>query len=133
MQWLIDIILALIPPGTEFVDRGDPGAYDWTVGDFTTDNTWRDLDCSAIVPENAIAILFNCQMRTTATNKTSSFRKNGNASGYNIAAAATGSAQHYHSWSPLVWCDVNRVIEYRIPNFVWQNFNLVVCGWILKP
>lgn len=47
MQWLIDIILKLIPASSLFVDRGDVGGIDFTLADFFMDNIWRELDLQA--------------------------------------------------------------------------------------
>ena len=42
-----------------FADRGDPEAHFKTIGDFTTDGTWRDIDCSGVVAVGAVAIIFS--------------------------------------------------------------------------
>ena len=60
----------VIPPpeGAELVNRGDPDAYDFTLGDFIRDSAWHDLDLSAIIPVGTRAIIFNTQLQSTTTN-----------------------------------------------------------------
>jgi len=54
---------------TGFVRRVSQADYDWTDITLVEDGNWRELDCSAIVPAGAKAILFQVQIRNSAIDK----------------------------------------------------------------
>ena len=119
--------------GDVYVNRGeDSNVNDWVVGDLTTDGTYRDLDCSAIVPDGAKAIIFRVALIDDAADSMFAFRKNGaavvttnNATVNTYVAGVVARAQL------TVPCDVNRVVEYYASNTVWTTINIVIMGWIM--
>lgn len=117
--------------GDTIVDRGDPSAYDYALGDLTTDNNWNDLDLSAIVPANAKAVLLSTNISDNAMSSYIKFRKNGNANERNVATCVVLVAGYSWHTNILVFCDANRKIEYRASNVTWTHINLVVCGWFV--
>jgi len=120
------------PAGTyEFVDRGDPAAVDKVKADFITDNTWRDLDLSAIVPAGAKAILIRIHLYGTTATAFCSLRKNGNTNAINVSTTylyATPGRTKDDVW---VIPDSNRLIEYCISNITWTTIELTVGGWVV--
>ena len=65
-----------VEDGGQYVDRGDPSSWDFQEGDLTTDNTWRDLDLSSIVPSGAVAVHLYVLIKDDTANKNIKFRKN---------------------------------------------------------
>jgi len=120
-------LLKLAP---HWVDRGDPSAYDFTAGDFTQDNNWYDLDLSSIVPAGAVAVLLRVGMQDATTDTQVSFRKNGNSNVYNAGVFKTVEANIDISGELMVFCDTNRVIEYRVSQSL-TALNVLVMGWYI--
>jgi hypothetical protein len=114
-----------------FVDRGDPSDYDWTESSFTFDSTWRDLDCSSIVPINTAAIAFRASITDDSTASYFALRKNGSANDRNEDIIFTRIADIRYDSLMIVACDVDRVVEYRGTSGI-DNFDLVVRGWWLN-
>lgn len=115
--------------GHEYVDRGDPAARDYAIGDFTADGTWRDLDLSSIVPAGAVAVALSVIIQDDAVNSTFQFRKNGNSNTAVAAVARTLIANVIQYQDLFVACDANRVIEYSATNLAWINLDVTVKGW----
>lgn len=115
----------------QYIDRGDPASVDKAVGDFTTDETWNDLDLSAIVPAGAIAILFNIQVKDDAADSSMLFRENGNSNAYNVASVRTQVANVISDADLIVSCDAGRVIEYYGSNLAFVSIDLTVRGWFI--
>jgi len=114
---------------SNFVNRGDPAAWDWTVGDLTTDGTYHDLDCSGIVPSNAVAIVFFIQVEDGTAEIPFRLRKNGNSNGYNVGEVRTIVTDVTSSATLIVPCDANQVVEYYGYNTTWSTINIVIVGW----
>ena len=118
-----------IEAGRTFTDRGDPASNDFSVGDFTTDGTWRDLDLSSIVPEGAIAVAISLRLIDNAVDSEFQLRKNGNSNARNRSVVATQIA-NVSIWADMiVACDSNRIIEYMGTNTSFSTINIVVKGW----
>jgi len=112
-----------------YVDRGDPAAYDFAVGDFTTDGTWNDLDLSGIVPAGAKAVHLFMVLVDDAAGSLLLFRKKGNTSIFNVAGGSTQVVGVDFDCDIIVSCDANRVIGYYGSNLAFTTINLVVKGW----
>lgn len=113
-----------------FVDRGDPSGWDYQVSDLTTDNTWRDLDLSLIVPEGAKAVLLSVAIKDAVADSWVSFRKNGNTNNYNLNAFRTQVANIQIRQTLIVACDTDRKIEYKGKNLTFTTLNILVIGWL---
>ncbi|MBA7646730.1 hypothetical protein ES703_54496 [subsurface metagenome] len=112
-----------------FVDRGDPADYDFAVGDFITDNTWRDLDLSSVVPAGAKAVLFRIQIKDNVTSSQMEFREKGNSNTINATKLRTVVANLYHDVDWIVACDSNRKIQYRGSNLAFVAIDVIIKGW----
>jgi len=118
------------PAGHKLVDRGDPDAYDYSVGDFTKDGLFHELDLSAIVPSNAKFIGIRAVVRCTAAQDYCIFRKKGNVNTKNAIQGYVSINDGYNSVMGNVPCNSTRIIEYSFTaNFTIINF--CVCGWII--
>lgn len=133
MQWLIDIVKEwIVAEGyikTSFVDRGDPAAWDFIVGNFTRDAAWHDLDLSGIVPAGAKAVAVFGKITTDAVGSVFRLRKNGNANAFNLTELRTTVANVSASYDIITIPDANRVIEYYASVANWFDISLVVKGW----
>jgi len=112
------------------VDRGDAAGSDWTVGDFTTDGTWRDLDCSSIVPEGAKFIRFFVEIIDDSTSIAFRMRKKGNANTINIREVRIQTTNIAMAQEFVVPCDSLRRVQYWASNAIWTAINVAVVGWI---
>ena len=118
--------------GHQYVQRAEQTAFDWTlVSDpaIVTDGNWYDLDCSAIVPANAVLILFRVFAQDDVTSRIFSMRKNGYTNVYSTYSVRTQAANIAIEAPALVACDANRVVEYYASNTAWTNISLLVIGW----
>lgn len=115
--------------GMEYVDRGDPSAIDYEVGDLTTDGTWRDLDLSSIVPAGAVAVHVWVYASDNLALQQFKLRKNGNSNEINMLWGFTPAADVPWSGSDEVACDTNRIIEYWFSNTTWSTININIRGW----
>ena len=115
----------------DYVDRGDPAAYDFTKNDFTTDGTWQDLDLSTIVPAGAKAVHVLVVQSDDAAFSTFYMREKGNSNTYNKDALVTQVANVSIAASFLVTCDADRTVQYQAANLSWTALSMVVRGWII--
>lgn len=125
-----DILYRMDQAGIGYTDRGEGSAMDKAVGDFTTDNTWRDWDISAIVPKNAKAAFINIEIKDDAAGSKMDFRRNGNTDAtYSISSIATQVANVSVYGSLIVPVHSDRIIEYRGSNLAFITINAFVKGW----
>lgn len=117
--------------GHKFIDRGDPDSPDWETGAFTTDNTWRDLDCSSIVPANAKAIVFAGYITDDAVNSQFMMRKKGCTNLYTIRYVVSQVINKTMAFSWLMACDNNRVVQYKATAVTFSYIQLNVIGWFV--
>ena len=121
--------------GHRFVDRGDPAAWDWletgSKAVLNTDGTWRDLDCSAIVPVGAVAILFRIVLYDDALASTLTLRKNGNTNAFGATGCRTAAINVYVEGSVTIPCDANRVVEYLGDNLAFTFAIVHIIGWFV--
>ena len=122
-----------------FVDRGDPTGADYhETGDksiLDTDGTWHDLDLgsggAAIVPSNAVAIMFRIAMEDDLLGADFQMRKNGNVNAWAIQNYRNIVINVLSEQMYIVACDSNQVVEYKGTNTAFTNIYLVVNGWWL--
>lgn len=117
--------------GGGWVDRGDPATDDITLASLLADNSWHDLDLSAIVPVGAkiIRLLLRSNPGTSSARKIY-FRKNGNSNTYSITGVEHETEWHYKMTVVDVFCDSNRIIEYLVSGTM-NTLTIVVIGWYL--
>lgn len=121
------------PPsgGVTIVDRGDPNAWDWQIGDLTLDGTYQDLDCSAIVAAGAVAICMRVVLTCNDPAYGFFFRKNGNSYGHNLISQLCQVNGVKYGYNFIVFCDAGRVIEYSGAASHFTVVDLLVTGWFL--
>lgn len=114
-----------------YVDRGDPSSWDFSLGDLTTDGTWNELDLSSIVPVGSLLIHCLCSIKDNATNSFIQFREKGNTGTVNASSIRTQVGGVIHEFNFFVIPDEDRIIEYRTTNTTFDTIVLVVCGWFI--
>ena len=114
-----------------FVNRGDPAATDFAVGDFTTDGTWRTLDIAATgIPASAKAVLLQLEIGDDAAASLFMVRTGGQSNAINIALTYTqvsGVLKGNSIVIPMNGSNTN--IEYWASNLTWTTINLDIGGW----
>ena len=113
----------------ELNDRGDPAAFDVTEATMTMDNTWQNLDLSAIVPADAAWILLRVNASCGNSDSDLYFRKDGNANAIATPGLKIQVSNFLLEAELLVACSAARIIEYKA-NRVFNSINIVVLGWI---
>lgn len=111
-------------------DRGDPAAFDFAVGDLTTDDTWRDLDLSSIISNSlAKAVVLFVSISDGVANSRIQFRKKGNSNVIARSSIRTQIANIVIDADLVVSCNTSQVIQYRASNLTFTTANIVVKGW----
>lgn len=112
-----------------FVNRGDPAVTDFTVADFTCDNTWHELDISAFVPATAKLTLFHLKFEASQKDEEILFRKHGNNNIINITGCKTKQTDKHQYKTILIATSATRKIEYKSTNANITVIDLTVRGW----
>jgi len=135
MQWVIDLVKEWIEAEgyllSAYVDRGDPAAIDFNLGDLITDSDWHDLDLSAIVPAGAKAVILRVDIMNSSAMSELQLRKNGNSNTQNTSKISTQANNIVFCSDMTVALDANRVIEYEAFPFGWSAITMNVKGWWL--
>jgi len=135
MQWLVDLVAERvintigIPP--TFIDRGDPVNYDFWKDDFIFDSNFHELDLSAIVPENAKAVLLSVLATHLQASTLFIFREHGNANAINVSQGVTQVADMEYRCDFVTPIGPDRKIDYYTTAGVWEAFFVSVKGWWL--
>lgn len=147
MQWFIDIIKDWVLSQayatetwvqnqnylqTSYVDRGDTLGYDFHKANFTLDNAWHDLDLSAIVPAGPCLVHFAMIIYINTTGHSILFRKKGHPWGTNRWGFVCQSAIGFVQTNPIVLCDADRKIQYKVTGVSCEDLELMVRGWWLQ-
>jgi len=114
----------------DFVDRGDPTAFDFSGSDFTTDETWRDLSLSTIIPVGTRAVLLSVQIRNDTLPAELLFRKKGNVNTVAISAISAQVANIYFYQDIWVPVSSERKIQYWATNTAFDGIYVSVRGWL---
>ena len=114
-----------------YVGRGDPTTNDFSQANLTTDETWNELDLSAIVPAGAVSVYIKVYMQDDAANTLLDFRKAGNSNARNTQKIRTQVANVGVDNNFIVDCDAARKIEYYGTNTAIDAIAIVVCGWFI--
>ena len=133
MQWLIDVILKLIPPSSALVIRPQYTSEDFTLPDFNNNNAWHDLDLSGIVPDKAYAVIVNLRILTIGATESTRWRRKGSTTESGAVKAGTAPYANFRWHQLIIACDSNRVIQYRNTAGAWTYMDFNVYGWFLGP
>jgi len=109
----------------------DPGAWDFTEADLTRDDAWHDLDCSGIVPANAVGIVLSARLSLTATARSVWFSHPDQRSDFLAAEIRTVISNVRLIDLLTVPCDADRKISYKAISTNWGNMQIQICSWFL--
>ena len=115
----------------QFVDRGDPVAWDFIVTDLTTDGAWHDLDLSAIVPLGTKAAILNITYSQNAAGDYILIRKKGNVNEINVGVTRVQVADVVNDTCLIVALSTDGKAEYKTINTTFVVLNILVRGWFL--
>ena len=121
------IVHRLHQDGLSFVDRGDPADWDFQVSDLTTDNTYRTLDLSNIIPDVAKAVLLYVRVQDGVTNSFIWFREKGNSNTQNRGMVRTQVADLINEADLIIPCANG--VEYRTSLDTFDTLDIAVKGW----
>ena len=114
-----------------YVDRGDPAAYDFTLNDFTTDETWRELDLSGIVPAGASLVHLKVRILDGAADSLFRLRRKGNSNTISALVLITQVVDISMFGEGFIKPDKNNVIEYYGTDLAFTNIDILVKGWFI--
>lgn len=133
MQWLVNIISAVILAQTGYRDRGDAANPDFNLGDLNINGLWHELDLSSVVPEGANLVRIEAVFVTTALNAFIQLRTPGNTGVVNRAANVMQTANRNHEEILLVQPNADRIVEYRTSTGITGTLLLTIGGWWIGP
>ena len=113
---------------SEFINRGDPSAADYSQATLTIDSAYHDLDLSSIVTAGATSILLQVGFRDGSVGHDAIFRMNDNSNAINISHLTNQVADTWIYSDIIVPCDASRVIEYNLQTGM-DFINVTVKGW----
>ena len=116
-------------------DRGDMASADFVDAALTFDNSWHDLDLSAIVPSRAKSVILRVEVTTgsSVSNGTRlDFRKKGNYYAVNVGTiyafiAVTGATKAYQDIT--VFMNTDKIVEYRGVKNGTGTTGITVASW----
>ena len=132
MQWLFNLVTAIVSANFGFVFRGDNPSWDFTGGDLVIDNAWHKLDLSAIVPENAVAVLLKVNLKATIAGKKFDLQRGDQLLAINTCALWTQVPDLTIGGVFVIPCTEGRWIRYKANVATWNTLNLNVNGWWLR-
>jgi len=113
----------------DFVDRGDPPAWDYTITNFPISDVWTELDLSSIIPSGAKAALFRFVGVSNNANEPFDLRKKGNSNIINVSYNYTQAAGIVICKDCIVHLSTDRKIDYYRSGTGWTGLYLLVAGW----
>lgn len=116
---------------TNFVDRGDPSVFDFTLTNFTTDGNLHDIDFSSIIPAGAVAAYLLIQIADNIVGSVLYLIKKGNTYPYNRLMLRTQVANETVSLDGFVSIDANRKAQYFADNITYNRIDICVRGWLI--
>ncbi|GAI58291.1 unnamed protein product [marine sediment metagenome] len=116
---------------TGYVDRGDPGAHDYTELTLNLDGQWNALDLSAIVPAGAKAVLIVLELVGSTIFADFRMRKHGNANDYAISSGNVQVVAIANYNDCVVAVDADRKIDYIGGEVAISTVTMVIKGWWL--
>lgn len=116
-----------------WVNRPAVAANDFGIPTIVPDATWRTLDLSSIVPEQARAVYLKLKLVSGPTiGHNFKIRQYGEGNVYNSVEQETQVDQQEICISGIVAISRNRLIEYKGANTAdWDNIYITILGWFI--
>ena len=114
-----------------YVNRGDPNAWDFQEGDLTKGAPWKNLYLSSIVPTGAQAVHLRLRVKSQAPGNYISFRAKGSARVYNLTTIRTQLGDVPNDGDMHVACDSLQRLLYLLEDVEWDYVQILVRGWYI--
>jgi len=113
---------------SNYIPRGIVGAYDFTLGNFTRNGAWNDLDISGIIPAGVRLVHLKFNLKATAVGM--AFYVSHIDGLWNAAQLATQVANVTAYVDVIVPCTSDRKFRYLATNSAaWSGINFAIRGW----
>ncbi len=115
----------------EIVSAGDLASRVWDISDFTTDNTWRELDVSSAIPLAAKLAVLRIRITDDVAGMYCEIRPKGYTSGINIFRAMVLAANKPADHEFAIVLPEDNILEYKFSNTTWGVIDLDPIYWVL--
>jgi len=119
----------LRPAGTQFVDRGELGTFDYTIGDFISDEAYHDLNLSGIVGAGERLVMIQVQAAAIVAGATVFFITKGHTLYNNRAGLIIPSDMAPEEQTMWIKTNESGIIQYMLFNTTWLYCNVTIRGW----
>ena len=110
--------------------QGTSQSYAFTLGDFTTDETWRALDISSFVPANAKLVHFRVGFGTNAAQSQFIIAPPGSTNSNRGVMFRTILGNIPHHASGFCAC-TGQAVAYYAANHAWSWIDVTILGWFI--
>lgn len=126
-QWELQTEVSM---GEVFVDRGNPNAWDYTIGaGLTADGTWRSRSLQGVINDvSSVRVLLQMACKDNAAGSWLQVRPFGASNSYNTVTLPTHVSGIYNFQQCQIYLVDGDQIEYKITAGM-DNAMLLVCGW----
>jgi len=117
------------PVGEVYVDRGDPSAWDFQIGNLAVDGAWHSLELGGIITdEDATDVEILVQFRGGAAQASVQMRETNNVNVYNRLLGSTQGDNLFTTLPGRVTLGPDRSMDYFV-SATMVICNIVVRGW----
>ena len=124
-------MLLLRKSGLRYVPRTGIVGFDFQIGDFTQDGTWRTKSIAAIVPVRAKMVAMKVLYSAAGVGRFFGIRHTGATYAYDNHGSVTLVAAAQHEWNVLMPMTAAGTFEYNLPVAGSTMANIIVQGWWL--
>jgi len=115
-----------------YVKRAGVVDYDRSIGDFTRDDTWRELDLSDVVPAGTQLIHCTLMLYPQADSFKMMWRSADDTTGHPIVATYADYQDKERRHEFMLPCNADRVVDYQGNTVAINTVNLTVIGYVLR-
>lgn len=114
-----------------YVDRGNASAWDLQATDLPVGGAWAELDLSAIIPINTVAVQLQVELLDDLVGSLLLLAKSSTGEEFNTSSIRTQVADIGVRADLFVGVTSDRKIKYYRTNVTFTAINLVVRGWFV--
>ncbi len=123
-------VAVTVPTSSLYIKSTETYWYDFVIGDFTRDGTWREKDISGIVPVGTTKVQIRAFLYASGTAHTISWRKGGESNVEHRVAQDIGTENRNYYWDTWVDVSSDRKIEYNITAGGMTTYSVKILGWL---
>lgn len=118
--------------GLKFIDAGDKAGHDFTVGDFTGDSSWHDLDLSSKVPANAKWVIMSLKIKGNIPSCYMEWASKSMSSGYPQYNFICQVANILGTGTMILPLDSEKKVQYRLQAAVtWAGVDVDIIAYAI--